>query len=286
MMEKIKIIADCSCDLSEELIREYDISIVPMHIMIDKTAYSDCVDISPSEIYGWVEKNKYLPKTSAPSPGEIVEVFRKYEEQYDRFICFTISSELSSSIQSFQIAAQLCGIEEKVFVIDSRNLSTGIALLIIQAAQMVQSGMNASDITKQIQQLIPYVRTSFVTDSLSYLHKGGRCTAVESLFGSAMKIHPIIQVEDGKMIPGQKLRGNLDRVYEAYYQEIRKKLVSASKERVILTYSGRNEEEVSKLKERIENEYDFKEVLLAKTNCTIACHCGPKAMGIIYLADH
>ncbi|MBQ5917365.1 MAG: DegV family protein, partial [Lachnospiraceae bacterium] len=193
----IKIISDSTCDLTKDLLEEYDISILPLHVILGEKDLLDGVTITPDEIYEWADANKTTPKTSAPSIEDAIELIKPYVDNGDEIIYFSISKEMSTSINVINLAADELEATDRIHVIDSANLSTGVGLLVLEAATMAREGMNANDIVAKIEELKPLVRASFVVDTLTYLHRGGRCSSVAALAGGVLKLHPKIVVEDG-----------------------------------------------------------------------------------------
>ncbi|MBQ8633152.1 MAG: DegV family protein, partial [Lachnospiraceae bacterium] len=215
-MKKTAIIADTTCDLSVELKERYQIKTFPLHIHLGDKEYSDGVDISPDDIYRWSDENKATPKTSAISPAEANDVLEAALKDAESVICFCISDQMSSTGNVLRLAVQELEAEDKVFVVDSKSLSTGIGLQIIEAAILAEQGMDAKEIVEKISNITPRVRASFVVDTLTYLHRGGRCSGLAALAGGALKLHPLISVIDGKMLPGKKYRGKMNRVLIEY----------------------------------------------------------------------
>ena len=185
----IKIISDSTCDLSQEVLERYDIDIIPLHIVKGDEELEDGPQIDIHALYEWADKNKTTPKTSAPSIETAINVMRPYIDEGREIICFSISSEMSTSINVIRMAAEELDAEDKVTVIDSRNLSTGIGLLVVEAAVMAADGKSREEIKTGIDELIPKVRASFVVDTLVYLYRGGRCNAVSALIGGALALH-------------------------------------------------------------------------------------------------
>ena len=207
VLKMIKIISDSTCDLSQEVLERYDIDIIPLHIVKGDEELEDGPQIDIHALYEWADKNKTTPKTSAPSIETAMNVMRPYIDEGREIICFSISSEMSTSINVIRMAAEELDAEDKVTVIDSRNLSTGIGLLVVEAAVMAADGKSHEEIKAGIDELIPKVRASFVVDTLVYLYRGGRCNAVSALIGGALALHPMIVVKDGKMDASRKYRG-------------------------------------------------------------------------------
>lgn len=280
----IKIISDSTCDLSKDLLEKYDISIVPLHIHLGESEYGDGVDISPEDIYRWSDENKTTPKTSAASIQEVVEVMEPFVKEGKELICFSISASMSASGNVMRLAAEELEAEDRVVVIDSANLSTGIGLLIIEAAQMAQSGKSVKEIAEEIEKLKPLVRASFVVDTLTYLYRGGRCSAVAAMAGGMLKLHPRIVVENGKMDAGKKYRGNIKSVILSYAKDMEEELKNAKKERVFITHSGCPEETVQEVRAYLESLHVFEEILETRAGGVISSHCGPGTLGVLFIS--
>lgn len=170
----VKIISDSTCDLTPDLLSKYDIDILPLHILLGEKEYKDGINITPDQIYSWSDANKTTPKTSAPALSETIELFRPYVEEGRNIVCFSISNSMSSSGNVMQLAAEELNAQDLITVIDSANLSTGIGLLVIEAAILAQNNKTAAEISVAVENLKPYVRASFVVDTLTYLHRDGR----------------------------------------------------------------------------------------------------------------
>lgn len=279
----VKIIADSTCDLSKELIEKYKVTILPLHIVLGEKEYRDGVDITPDEIYAWSDARGTTPKTSAVGMEEAMETFREMLTEDIELVVFSISGEMSTTTGVMRLAAQELSAEERIHVIDSRNLSTGIGLLVLEAATMAQQGAGASDIVAHIEQMKPKVRASFVVDTLVYLHRGGRCSGLAAMAGGALKLHPRISVVDGKMIPGKKYRGKMDRVLLSYVKEMEADLKKAKSDRVFITHSGCDPQLVRQVREYLENLRHFTEILETRAGGVISSHCGPGTLGVLYM---
>lgn len=283
-MKKVAIIADTTCDLSLELRERYQIKTFPLHIHLGDKEYSDGVDISPDDIYRWSDENKATPKTSAVSPAEATDILTAALEEAESVICFCISDQMSSTGNVLRLAVQELEVEERVFVVDSKSLSTGIGLQIIEAAVLAAQGMEAADIVKEVLSMQGRVRASFVVDTLTYLYRGGRCSGLAALAGSALKLHPLIAVVDGKMMPGKKYRGKIERVIIDYVKDMEADLVNAKADRVFITHSGCEEEIVEAVKAELASLNRFEEILVTRAGSVITSHCGPGTLGVLYIA--
>lgn len=279
----IKIISDSTCDLSKELIEKYDITILPLHIHLGEDEYQDGVTITPDEIYTWADANNTTPKTSAASMIEAIELFEPYIKNGDEIIAFSISSTMSANNNVMRLAAEDLEAEDKIHVIDSANLSTGIGLLVIEAAIMAKEGLAADEIVARIEELKPLVSASFVVDTLTYLHRGGRCSSVAALAGGALKLHPKIVVENGKMGANKKYRGKMNSVILSYAKDLEEDLKTAKKDRVFITHSGCEDSIINEMRNYLESLEKFDEILVTRAGGVISSHCGPGTLGILFI---
>jgi len=279
----IKIISDSTCDLSKDLIEKYDIAILPLHIHLGEDEYQDGVTITPDEIYIWADANNTTPKTSAASMMEAIELFQPYIENGDEIISFSISSTMSANNNVMRLAAEDLDAEDKIHVIDSANLSTGIGLLVIEAAVMAKKGFSADEIVSRIEALKPLVSASFVVDTLTYLHRGGRCSSVAALAGGALKLHPKIVVENGKMGANKKYRGKMNSVILSYAEDLEEDLKNAKKDRVFITHSGCDESIIGEVHAYLKSLNIFDEILETRAGGVISSHCGPGTLGVLFI---
>lgn len=281
----VKIISDSTCDLSKELLDKYDISILPLHILLGENEYEDGVDITIEEIYDWSEAHKETPKTSAPSIERTVELFEPYVKKGDEIVCFSISGTMSASGNIMRMAAEQLEAESSIHVIDSQNLSTGIGLLVVEAAAMAKEGRAADEIVDKMNELIPRVRASFVVDTLVYLHRGGRCSGLAAMAGGALKLHPRIQVVDGVMQSAKKYRGSMDKVILSYVKDMEEDLKAAEGTRVFITHSGCSREIVEQVRQYLKDLDVFSEIWETRAGGVVSSHCGPGTLGVLFIAS-
>ena len=280
----VKIISDSTCDLSPELIAKYDIDILPLHILLGEDEYEDGRNITPQQIYDWSDTHKTTPKTSAPSLAEAIELFRPYIEEKREIVCFSISGSMSTSGNVMRLAAEELEASDLVTVIDSANLSTGIGLLVIEAAIMAEKGQSAAEIVATIEVLKPKVRASFVVDTLTYLYRGGRCNAVSAMAGGVLRLHPKIVVENGAMDASKKYRGKINSVIMSYVKDMEEDLKSARPERIFITHSGCDRDTVNAVRSYLESFGIFHEILETRAGGVVSSHCGPGTLGVLFIA--
>lgn len=279
----VKIISDSTCDLSKELLEKYDISILPLHVLLGEEEYLDGKNITPDEIFAWADENKTTPKTSAPAMTEAVDMWKPYLDAGQEIICFSIAEGMSGTGNIMRLAVAELEAEGKAFVVDSENLSTGIGLLVIEAAIMAQAGKSAAEIVAAIEELKPRVRASFVVDTLVYLHRGGRCSGLAAMAGGVLKLHPRIAVENGKMGAGKKYRGKLSHVVMEYVKDMEEDLKAAKPERVFITHSGCDREIVREVYDYLEGLNVFGEILETRAGSVVSSHCGPGTLGVLFI---
>ena len=279
----VKIISDSTSDLSKELIDKYDIDIIPLHILLGDKEYRDGVDITPQDIYKWADENKTTPKTSAVSIEDTVNVFKKYIDNGDEIITFAISEDMSTTANVMRLAAEELSATDKIHVIDSANLSTGIGHLVVEAAVLAKEGKSAEDIIDYIEELKGKVRASFVVDTLVYLYRGGRCSGLAAMAGSVLKLHPKIEVTDGKMHPGKKYRGKINSVVMSYVKDMEEELLKAKKDRVFITHSGCDSALVEEVRHYLSQLNVFDNIYETRAGGVISSHCGPGTLGVLYV---
>ena len=278
----VKILADSTCDLSPSLISRYKIGIIPLYVHLGEKEYKDGVDITPSDLYKWSDEHNETPRTSAPGIEDIESFLDK--DSADEYVIFTISSSMSSSYNNCILAAEDLEMTDRVHVIDSANLSTGIGLQVIKAAELAAAGMTASEIAEEIEKIKGKVRASFVVDTLTYLYRGGRCSGVSAFLGSALRLHPRIEVIDGAMHPEKKYRGKNTRFIMDYVRDMENDLKSAVRDRVFITHSGCDREIVEDVRAYLEGLGRFDEILETTAGAVISSHCGPGTLGVLFIA--
>jgi len=280
-MRTVKLFTDSTSDLSAEIIKQYNIAVIPLYINFGLQSYRDGLDIQANELFNQVKKTGKLPKTSAPSVEDFAAEFKKYLEQGMDVLHISISSKISAAYQNACTAAAQFP-ADRIRVIDSLNLSTGIGILVMKAADCVQQGLKLADIAQAVQSAIPKVRTEFIIDTVEYLHKGGRCSGLQMLLSSLLEIHPIIQVTDGSMHLASKIRGNRQIVLRRLVKDAVDNLGSINPERVFVTHCE-SAEDAAWIKTQLVEKNTFKQTLITNASCVISSHCGPKTVGIIYL---
>ena len=280
-MSKVRIIADSTCDLSPELVDKYGVTVIPLCVVMGDKSYYDGVEVKPDEIYAWADANKTTPKTAALSFDKTLEIIKPFMDAKEDIVFFGISGQMSTTCNIVRLIAEQ---EEydRIFVIDSQNLSTGIGLQVIKACKMAEAGIETEIIVKEIEGARGRVRASFIVDTLTYLSRGGRCTAVTALLASALKLHPMIVVKDGAMGVSKKFRGKMPVALTSYVNELMPALLNAEPERVFITHSGCDEAIIQIVKDILEKLNYFDEILVTRAGGVISSHCGPGTLGVLF----
>ena len=278
---KIKICADSTCDLSPELVEKYDVGIIPLYIVKDGTSFADGREITPQDIYDHVASGGAMCSTAAVSVADYEAFFTEQLKSCDALIHFHISSEMSACYQNACIASE--GMDN-VFPVDSRNLSTGIGQLVIAAAEMAAEGkMTPEEIYDAVLEARAKLDVSFVLDTLEYLRRGGRCSALAAMGANLLSLKPCIEVHDGVMGVGKKYRGTLAKCMVQYVHDRLADRDDIDLKRIFITGStGFTREEMDGIEAEVRRCQPFEEVLHTQAGCTISNHCGPRCIGILY----
>ncbi len=276
----IKITADSTCDLSPELVEKYGIEILPLCIIKDGESYRDMKDIVPQDIFDHVNAGGTITTTAAINAEEYTEYFKPLSEQYDAVIHINISAGFSSCNQNANIAAEEF---DNVYIVDSRNLSTGSGHVVIEAAIMAQNGASPEEILDAMKTLVDRVEASFVVDKLDYLRKGGRCSALAALGANILSLRPCIEVKDGKMGVGKKYRGKFDACVEKYVNERLEGRTDIVTDRIFITHTPCDKKIVDMVRKTIKKHMQFTEIIETTAGCTVSSHCGPNTLGILFI---
>lgn len=278
--KKVLITCDSSCDIGPELCERYGIVLNPFTINLGDDSYVDGVDITPDDLYAFHDRTGQLPKTSATNVAEHTEFFKKHLEDAEELIFFTISAKMSANYQAAQLAAEEL---ENVYVIDSANLSTGVGLLVLTAADMAEQGKSAAEISAEMERLRPMVNASFVIDSLEYLHKGGRCSALAALGANLLKLKPCIEVKNGAMGVAKKYRGRFEDVIQTYAKERLTHPDQIVTDRVFVTHAGCDQAVVDSVVKIVKENLNCKELFVTRAGSTVSVHCGRNTLGVLFI---
>ena len=277
---RYKITADSTCDLGRELIEQYDIGILPLYVQLGEKTYRDGVDIQPDDIYAHVAAGGGLATTAAVNLADYVRAFTELSAKNDFVIHVCISMDFSCCYQNAKLAAADF---DNVYVVDSRNLSTGHGLVVLEAERMAREGMEPEAIVAALEALTGRVEASFILDRLDYMKMGGRCSAVTLLGANLLRLRPCIEVRDGKMGVGKKYRGSFEKCLVQYITDKLSGRTDLELCRVFITHSGLPEQTVQKAVETVQSLQKFEEIDVTRAGCTVSSHCGPGTIGVLFI---
>ena len=282
-MSKVKIISDSTCDLSEELLIQYDIAVLPHPIVRDGELLQDNVSITPDDIYAHYERTGRLCTTSAPNAYDYEQFWRPWLDEGYEIVHFTISSEMSTAYNQAVLAAEETG---HVYPVDSRSLSTGIGLLVLEACDLRDQGLAAEEIAARVREDSAKCQASFLVDVIEYLWKGGRCSSVAAIGANLLKLKPRIDVQNGKMLSTKKYRGKTAKCFASYADDLLKGKDNIRQNRIFITHSGIDEDIIQLVQDKIRQwQSGVEHIYVTRAGGTISCHCGPGTLGILYMYE-
>lgn len=280
-MEKIKITCDSSADLNG-LFEENGVGVIPLFVNLGEEEYFDGVNVTPDDIYKFVDEKGILPKTAARSSEDLKDFFKQYTDEGYTVIHVSISNKLSMVCHNARMAAKEM---ENVYVVDSRSLSSGIGLIVLSAVDMVKQGLSAKEICEKLEQRAQHVQASFVVNTMEYLHKGGRCSGVAAFAASALKIKPALLLENGAISVYKKYMSRTgSRAIRKYLEDIFEQFSTPDKKRVFITHTAIEQDVVDSLRQKLA-EMGFENIYETVAGATITSHCGPGTLGVLYIND-
>lgn len=281
-MDNFVLVTDSTCDLSPDMIRRYDIRVMPLKVVFGEEVLEDGVNCDGATVFRKVKEKGALPTTSAASPGDFAELFGNLAKEGRNILYIGISSDFSSTLQSAKIAADDLP-EGTVEIVDSRNLSTGIGIQVMKAAKLREEGKSLAETAEAIRAMTGNVRTAFVIETLDYLYKGGRLNALSHMIGSMLKIRPLVKVVDGRMIVGEKIRGSVNKGFDVMLDRVLADKANIDPSLVFVTHAGAHVA-AGRIKAKLEEELPGANIAVTEAGSVISTHCGPGTAGIIYVS--
>ena len=281
----VTILVDSTCDLSDVLINQNNIKVLPLHVNFGEETYLDRENITVDELFNKVAKTGIMPKTAAISPARYYEAFKAELDKGNEVVTMGIGSGFSGTYQNANIALDDFTEEEqaRIHIIDSRNLSTGTGLLALKACKFRDQGLNGAEIKARVEELVPRVRSMFSIDTLEYLHKGGRCSGTTRLFGTMLKIKPVIRVVDGAMVVAKKPMGKYSRSLQVQLDYVKNDLGNIDEDFMMITHAKAESDAEYLLEELTKINHGVKNVYETTAGCIVSAHCGPRCIGILYI---
>lgn len=280
MERKVKIVADSTCDLNEELLSRFQIEVIPLNVNLGDKSCLDGVDVHTPDLFEYYKQTGKLPTTSAPTPSYYEEFYEKWTREGWEVVHFSISSELTVTPNIAKMAAEKFS---NIFPVDSRNVSCGMGMLALKAAELRDKGLSAKEIREKILGMTGKVSTAFIISTLLYMYKGGRCTGVQALGANLLNLKPCIEVHEGKMGVEKKYRGNLESVLCRMAEDQLSGRDDIDLSRLLIIHYDVDEKTVNAVKKKIQELQAFREISVNQCGCSVSVHCGPGTLGIIYM---
>lgn len=282
-MAKIKIVTDSTADLPKGLAEQLEITVVPLKVHFGEEEYLDWVDLSSEAFYEKLKSSEIMPRTSQPSPADFEAIFKDLSQDGSTIISIHISSHLSGTYQSAIIAKSMLE-DVDVEVVDSRNTSMALGIVVLEAARAAKAGKSKEEILSQVYDDIGRVRVYFGVETLEYLHKNGRIGKAAALLGGLLSVKPLLTLQDGIIVPKEKVRGRaklMERLASLYKEEYGADL----KGKMVIMH-GDAPQEAQKLKERLEKEYkNVSEILVTPLGSVVGTHTGPGVLALTLLPE-
>lgn len=274
----IKITADSTCDLPADILARLNITLAPLYTLVDDESYRDGVDIAPDDIFRFTKAGRRV-RTAAVNQYDYERLFRKFAGEHDAVIHIAISQHFSACYDNACLAAREF---PNVYVIDSRNLSSGSGHVVMDAAEMASRGLRAEEIVRALDEIIPRVDASFVIEDLEYLRRGGRCSGLEAVGARLLQIKPCIEVVKGEMKVGKKYRGSFEHCLERYVRDRLALVGDIDCSRAFITHPACAPETVRQVRGLVASLAPFEEIIETRAGCTVSCHCGPATLGVLF----
>ena len=289
-MSKVAILTDSTCDLSQELIKKYNLHVLPLYVTFDGKSYKDMVEMTAKDMYEKAENENIHPKTAAASVQDYYDFIIGFlNDGYEVVYC-GVGKNLSSSYQNVFLVKTMIGenhpeYEEKIHLVDSMSLSTGISLTVLKMCEARDAGKSASEIEEIGNEINKNVVAQFCVESLDYIHKGGRCSNSSKFFGTLLQVRPMLKVEDGKLNVWKKSIGPFKKALNIMIDEFKQSLSKIDKEFLFITHSEGDKYAEYILNEIAEEAKEFKNVYVTTAGCVISSHCGKNTIGILYIMN-
>lgn len=277
---RIKVITDSVADIPKDIAKELNITVVPLSVHFGSITYKDGIDLSTNEFFDKLSKTERLPTTSQVNPGEFRKVFEDNLEEYDHLICITMSKAMSGTYKAANIAKEFIGVDQ-IDIFDSKAISFGFGLIVIEAARSIKKGESLEQIRESIQYNINNLENLFIVDTLEYLKKGGRLSTAEAFVGNVLKIKPVITINDGQLESIDKIRGR-KRVINYFIDYINKNNYDLSNKTVGFFHAVDNEY-LDKLITEVSDEFNIKEIIKSEVGTVVGTHSGPGCLAMVFI---
>lgn len=279
----IRVVTDSTADLSDDLMRRFRIEVIPLNVALGDQVFKDTPELRGPAFYDKMKELGAFPKSSQPTPADIMEVFKPLLEAGDEIVYVGISSHLSGTLQTARLIVDEMNAGDHVRIVDSMNLSMGIGLLACRAAELAAEGLSLDEVANRVQAMASRTRVAFVVHSLEFLYKGGRLNVAQAVLGTMLNMHPMISVVDGKMVVPEKIRGRWERALDRMFEIQMARPESVEPIRISITHSAAPESDALYLQKKVREAVPGAEVVITDAGAVISSHCGPGTIGILYV---
>lgn len=280
-MKKVVITTDCVCDLPEHLLEKYDVKVIYFYIMTEHGWFKDMDEITSGNIVEYFERGGQQVQTKAPFPEEYESFFRKVLKDAEEIIHIAVTSTLSLSCKNARKAAEK--FDGRVHIVDTEHLSTGMAHLVIKAAELAKQEKNAQEIMNVVEKLKRSVSTSFIAENANYLYRTGRVSKLVKNVCEWFKIHPVLGMKKGVMgLKGVQI-GNYEKAIVRYVRKEMRHASRIEKERLFITHASCSLKFITNVKNEVARRCIFHETLVTEASATITSNCGANTIGVLYV---
>lgn len=274
-MKKIALVTDSTADLTAAMKTEYNAYVMPLKIIFGEQEYFDG-ELTSEEFYLRLASSRELPRSSQPAPEDFIKLYRELLSKYDEIISIHLSTALSGTVNAARLAAE--SLQAKIHVVDSKNISLGIGLMVAEAAQGIKEGLESIHILERVQMARQNIETMFTLNTLEYLQKGGRIGKVQGMVGALLNIKPVVRVNDeGVYVPAGKARSQ-DKALEQIVKSLTE-LAGQRKAKTLAIAHGAAHEAANRLKEALENAFGIPATIITQVGAVIGVHTGPGTVG-------
>lgn len=279
MTERIAIVTDSTADITPSQAKKLGITIIPLTVNFGMQQYRDGIEISSEEFYPMLAASTTLPTSSQPSPAEFKEIYERLLQDHDSIISIHISTGLSGTISSALTAQEM--VQGNIYIVDSKSISLGIGLIVLEAIDMAAQGLTAEQIVAELESVRKRTEVMFTLDTLEYLHKGGRIGKVAAVMGALLNIKPIVRVVDGIYIPVGKVRRQEQALQEIVHQF--QALATGKQIKRIVVAHGAAEKAAKQLAAKLKQAFDRDPDMFVPVGPVIGVHTGPGTVGAAIL---
>lgn len=274
-MKRIALVTDSTADLTEEVKKDFDIHVIPLKVRFGEKEYCDG-ELSSNEFYGRLMEEEILPKTSQPTPEEFSRLYSKLLEEYQEVISVHISSALSGTFNAANLAKEK--FKEKIHLVDSKTISLGAGLMVMEVARNIKEGYDARWILDNLKKARENIETLFTLNTLEYLQKGGRIGRVQGFMGSLLNIKPIIRVGDDGVYHTYGKAHSQKKAIENVVQACQDLTKGRKAIRLVVAHGAAQKAGIY-LKEALEHAFQLPTTVFTQVGPVIGVHTGPGTVG-------